>query len=456
MIFTSPPNPPASQGNTPPVSLGRRERRLLSETMLIEEELLPTFVRPLLLVVLTTTIAFVVWAALTHIKEIAVAPGEVIPSSKLKVVQHLDGGVITEIPIEERMAVQAGQILLRLDGTQAEGDLRQMEARRAALLLRAERLNAFVEARNPDFSAVTGYDGLATGQGEILRTQQAARNSTLSILDQQIAQRSQRITQQEKSLAAAEEHVRLTGELSAMREDLAARRLVNRTILLETRRAQVTAEGEVARLRDEIAVSKQELAEARSRRLDAINQLQRESLKEVGTIRGELAEVDEAIQRLQAKVDRLEVKSPAAGLVQDLRVQTIGQVIQPGDLLMQIVPTETPLEAQVRVAPKDIGHIKEGQEVKLRVSSYDYTRFGYASGTLKRVSATSLTDPQSNQPYYRAWVTITQPYVGNTPGQNPLQHGMSLEADITTGEKTLLAYLVKPVADALSRSFRER
>ena len=179
-------------------------------------------------------------------------------------------------------------------------------------------------------------------------------------------------------------------------------------------------------------------------------------MKEVGTIRAELAEVEESLQRLKAKVDRLEVRSPSAGLVQDLRPQTIGQVMQPGALLMQIVPINTPLEAEVRISPRDIGHVRVGQDVNLRVSSYDYTRFGHASGTLKRVSATSLVDPQSNQLYYRGWVTVTKPYVGNTPGQNILQAGMSLEADIITGEKTLLTYMVKPVTDALSRSFHER
>ena len=437
-------------------NLGRRQRRLLSETVLIEEELLPSFIRPMIAVILLTTIGFIAWAALTKIKEVAVAPGEVIPAAKVKVVQHLDGGIVSEILVEERMTVAAGAVLLRLDGTQALSDMRQMEARRASLLLRAERLAAFAEERLPDFSRVDGYDDMVADQEDTLRTQQAARQSTLSILDQQLAQRVQRIAQQEKSLSSAEEHERLTGELVGMREDLATRRLVNRTILLETRRARVTAEGEVARLKDEIAVSRQELAETRNRRIDTVNQLRREASKEAGAVRAELAEVEESIQRLKAKVDRLDVRSPSAGLVQDLRAQTIGQVILPAALLMQIVPVSLQLEAEVRISPRDIGHVRVGQDVNLRVSSYDYTRFGHALGTLKRVSATSLTDPQSNQLYYRGWVTITRPYVGDVQGQHLLQPGMSLEADIRTGEKTLLAYIFKPVTDALSRSFHER
>lgn len=437
--------------------LGARERRLLSETALIEEELLPTFVRPMLMVILMTAVAFVTWAGFTRIKEIAVAPGEVIPIGKVKVVQHLDGGVVSEILVDERMKVTAGQILLRMDGTQAMADLRQMEARQAALQLRAERLSAFAEGRKPALAPLAGTHGdLLADQQEIHRMQVAARDSTLSILDRQISQRQKRVEQLEKSLSAAEEHLRLTSEMSTMREDLAARRLVNRTILFETRRARVTADAEVTRIKEEIAVSNQELAETRNRRIDTLNQLQRDALGEMGAVRAEMAEVEESIQRLRAKVDRLVVRAPHGGLIQDLKVQTVGQVIQSGTLLMQVVPDETPLEAEVRIVPRDIGHVRVGQEVNLRVSSYDYTRYGYASGVLKRVSATSLTDPQSNNLYYKGWVSLYQPYVGSQPGKYMLQPGMSLEADIMTGEKSLLTYLIKPVADALSRSFHER
>lgn len=450
---TAPPKGTSVAG----LRLGSRERHLLSETALIEEEFLPAFVRPMLIVILAATVAFLIWAGITRVKEVAVAPGEVIPTSKVKVVQHLDGGVVAEIKVDERMQVQEGQELLRVDGAQVQAELRQMESRKAALRLRAERLSAFSEGRKPNFAAVAGaHAELLADQKDIYRAQEAARSSTLSVLDRQIAQRTQRIEQLEKSLSAAEEHVRLTRELTDMREDLAARRLVNRTVLLETRRARVTAEGEVARIREEIAVSRQELGETRSRRVDTINQLQREAASEMGAVRAEMAEIDESVTRIQSKVDRLIVRAPHRGLIQDLRVQTVGQVIQPGALLMQIVPDDTPLEAEVRIAPRDIGHVRVGQNVNLRVSSYDYTRFGYARGTLKRVSATSVSDAQATQMHYRAWVSLNAPYVGEVPGQNLLQPGMNLEADIVTGEKSLLTYLIKPVADALSRSFHER
>lgn len=439
------------------VPLGNRERRLLSETAQIEEELIPTFVRPLLALSAGAVLAFLIWAGLTHIREIARAPGEILPVSKIQMVQHLDGGVVAEISVEERMQVQEGQMLLRIDGTAALAELRQMEARKVALQLRSERLSAFAEGRKPNFSPLAGsFSDLQADQEQIFQTQCITRDSTLSILDNQIDQRIRRLSQQKQALDFAREQLKLSKELSRMREDLAARKLVNRTVLLETRRARVTAESEVSRLIEEINVSQQELAEVRNRRADTLNQLRNNALKEMGLVRAEMVEVDESIMHLKARVDRLVVRAPHRGLIQDLKVQTVGQVIQPGALLMQIVPDDAPLEAEIRIAHRDIGHVHVGQNVNLRISSFEYTRFGSVSGTLKRISASSLPDPQSNQLYYRGWVSLANPYVGNTPGQYMLQPGMSLEADIMTGEKTLLTYLVKPIADALMNAFHER
>jgi HlyD family type I secretion membrane fusion protein len=438
------------------MSLGSRERYLLSETIHIEEELIPAFVRPILVIVGTMVIAFFFWAAMTHMKEVARAPGEIIPTGQLKVVQHLDGGVVAEILTEERKLVKQGQILLRIDGSQALADLKQMEARQDSLRLREVRLKAFTDGHEPDFSAVgTTQSGLISNQREMYITQLATRDSTISILDRQINQRTQRIHQLETALSVAKEHVALTSELSKMREDLGARRLINRTVLLETRRAYVTASGEVARLQEEIGVSKQELAEAQNRRTDTINQSQRDALGELGVVRAELAEVDETIERLKARVERLEVRAPNQGYVQDMKVQTVGQVILPGALLMQIVPDNVVLEAEVRISPRDIGFVRVGQPVNVRVTSYDYSRFGVAKGSLKLVSASSVIGTD-NRPYFRGLVELKNPYVGEVPGLNLLKPGMSVEAEILTGDKTLLAYLSKPLIDVLSKSFRER
>lgn len=445
----------ANTGSAKP-GFGGRERRLLSETVLIEEELIPAFFRPVLYLIAAMVVSFVVWAGSIELSEVAMAPGQVIPAGNIKVVQHLDGGVVAAIDVEERMLVEQGQVLLRVDGSQALADQMQILARQAGLQLRSERLQAFIEHREPVLSKFAEkYPNLVADQRAIFLNQTALRGSTLDILKSQIGQRKQRLEQLRKALASAVEHQRLTGELLVMREDLGKRRLIARTILLETQRAKVTADGEVTRISQEIALVNREITEAESRLLDTTNQLQRDASAELGTIRAEMAEVEETLQRLGARVDRLEVRSPARGYIHNLQVKTVGQVIQPGALLMEIVPDGAALEAEVRIAPKDIGYVQPGQPVNLRVSAYEYSQYGFAKGKLKRISASNMIE-EGGKTYFLGWVTLDKPFVGNDSKHNPIQVGMTIEAEIITGYKTLLAYIAKPIVNSVSQAFRER
>lgn len=436
--------------------LSGRQRRLLSETVRIEEELVPEFFRPVLYIISAVVVAFLLWAGMTQLSEVAIAPGLIIPAGKIKTVQHLDGGIVDSIEVEERQLVNEGDLLLTIDGAQAEADQLQMRARLVSLRLRAERLQAFIEEREPAFLEYADtYPGLVADQRAIFLSQTATRDSTLEILKRQIDQRGRRIDQLKDALATAKEHQALTGELFAMREKLGQRKLVDRTTVLETRRAQVTAEGEVLRLIEEIDLVSEELAETEMRLIDTRNQLERDAANELGNVRAEIAEVQETLQRLDVRVNRLEVVSPITGYVLDLRVQTIGQVIQPGEILMQIVPDSALLEAEVRIQPRDIGYVEPGQPVNLRVSAYDYSRYGFAKGNLRRIAASSVVADDGGA-YFLGWVALDAPYVGNDPEAYPLRVGMAVDAEIITGKKTLLGYLGKPIVDGLSRAFRER
>ncbi len=436
--------------------LGRRERSLLSETAQIEEEQIPAFIRPMLWMAAIAVLLFILWATFVQIREVAKAAGEVLPVGNIKVVQHIDGGVVAEIPVEEHTLVKAGQVVLRLAETSAIAEEGQIKSRLCALNLRAERLSAFANGRAPNFSGRNcPFPELIAAENALYQQQLSTRGSTLAVIDEQIGQRKRRIEESQGQLNTAREHQKLTGDLLGMREDLAQRHLINQSVLTETKRAKVTADGEVNRLNDEINVNGRELAEARNRQIDARNQLRREALAEISTVDAEINETKENLARLQTRADRLVVRAPIAGYVQDLKVTTIGQVISPGATVMQIVPDAAPLEVAVRILPKDIGHVEQGQPVKIRLSSYDYTRFGYATGTLRRISASSVPG-EDNKPYFRGWVALDRAYLGEKAGQYPLLPGMSLEAEIITGEKSLMAYLAKPVIEIFSSAFHER
>lgn len=438
------------------ISFGSRQRRLLSETIQVEDELIPSYAKPVLYLIIFMVVGFFVWASITQLTEVTLAPGEIVPSGQIKVVQHLSGGTIAEVLVEERMSVKEGDLLVKLDDARALSDLRQVEGRLASLRLRAERQESFIMDREPDFSRYDeSYSTIVAVQEQQLNNQVRVRDLTLDILNRQIQQRVSRLEQLSKSLEAAEKHRELTEQMLSMRQGMAEKRLVTRITLLETERAAVTARGEEDRILKEINLIEQELAESQSRFYETQNQILQEPLEQLGQLEAQIAETEEELSKVKSRLDELWVRAPASGLVFNLSVNNQRQVIQPGAVLMQIVPDDVELQAEVRISPDDIGYLHLGQKVNIKVSSYDFARYGYAKGSLSRVSAFSTLD-EREQPYFKGWVALDKNYLGNEESQFPLMPGMVVSADILTGEKTLLAYLADPITKGLANSFNER
>jgi adhesin transport system membrane fusion protein len=435
---------------------GGRQRKLLTEPVMLEEENIPQFVRIALAAASAAVILFIVWSSFVHIDEVASASGQVVPSASVKIIQHLEGGTISEILVAEGEKVDAGQVLIRMDPAQPKSELDQMRARDAGLHGRAERLKAVVDQRNPDFSALKDeYPDIAADQERIWANQISSYRSALDVIDSQIDQKRREVRQLGDALAIAGRQLKLTRDQLKIREDGVAEGIVSRQIMLETRRAEVTAEGEVARLSEQIKVARDSLSEVEKRRSSLGFTQQQEALTELGAATAEIEQVKNSLIKLQDRFDRLEIKSPVPGLVQELKVRTPGEVLQAGGILLRIVPVDDELEAEVRILPSDIGHVRAGQPVRVKLVTYDYTRYGAMPATLSRVSATTFVDEQS-KPYFKGTIRLSRTYLGPGEGQNPVLPGMSLEADIVTGEKRLIEYLLKPVFVSLKSSFHER
>lgn len=441
---------------TPAIAVAPRRRRYLMEPIAFEEEALPRSVRVAIACTVVLVGLSVAWASVAKIEEVAVAPGEVVPSGALKPIEHLEGGVIGEVLVKEGELVAAGQVLARMDPAQARSELRQMQARLAGLLLREERLKAVAEQREPRFDGLAGdHPELAADQRRIWVNQMATQRSAIEVVDSQIEQRRREIVQLQGLLDIAHKHREITAAELAMREKGVALGVVNRQVYYETKRAAVTAEGEVNRLGDEIHRAGDALAEVERRSANLDLTLRQDVLTEMGTVSQEIAQVRSALSRLDDRVQRLDVVSPVAGLVQDLKVRTAGEVLQPGGLLMRVVPMDEHLMAEVRISSSDVGHTLVGQPVSLKVSSYEYVRYGTLSGSLERISPSTFVD-EGGRPYYKGTVAIDRQHMGAEPGKHPILPGMIVQADITTGRKTLLEYLLKPVFVSLSSSFHER
>jgi HlyD family type I secretion membrane fusion protein len=165
--------------------------------------------------------------------------------------------------------------------------------------------------------------------------------------------------------------------------------------------------------------------------------------------------VQETIARLEDRVHRLVVTAPNRGYIKGLAIKNAGAVIQPGGLIAELVPADQELRAEAKILPKDIGHVKLGQKVKIKVSTYDFARYGFIWGDLTRISASTFLN-EKGEPHYKAQVTLSKNHVGDDPALHVITPGMTVMAEVMTGDKTLLQYMLKPIFTQLQQSFHER
>lgn len=436
--------------------LPRARARFLAQAIQLEERGPSGVASAAVYLVIFLLAAGVAWSAVTQINETARAPGEVIPAGLNVSIQHLEGGLVEEIWVRDGDRVQKGDLLLRLDPTLGRSELEQVRVREASLQLEAERLAALTEERAPEFAEVgKDYPLLARKQLALYRAQKISHEREVAVVDSEIRQREDELSRQRNEVDSLEKEVAPLAELLRLRVKLEKKKLLARgeVLSLETRLAE--SQGDLRRARDGVAVAISTLDGARQRRLELDARLSKEIEIEASRVAGELAEVTQQLVRLADHVRRSAVVAPVDGIVQGLKINSRNAVVEPGSVIMQIVPVDDELVVEARVSPADIGHIHEGQAADVRIDSYDAARFGTVPGKVRRLSATTYLD-EKQQPYYRAEIALSRDHVGERVGELRIIPGMTVAAGINTGSKSVLDYLLKPIRRGLDNSFAER
>lgn len=433
-----------------------RQTRFLAQSVVLEEIGPPRVLRAIVLLLGCTVAAFLAWAAVTPLAQRVKAGGQVTPSGEVIAVQHWEGGIVAAIDTREGALVEAGAVLVRLDPAGAQSELQEKEARIAALSLQAERLRAFVNDRAAKFAPVDGrYAGLEADQASILKAQVDQRASQRTVLERQISQRKAELAtlaNQEKTMA---EQVRILDDLVKMRRELQLKGLNSKVVYLNAVQQLVAAKGELGRVRTDSARARQAIAEAEGKRLQLDADLKSEAIQQMGQVTSELAQLQQAAAKIRDRVSRLEVRAPVRGLIKSLAPKAIGSVIAPGSVVAEVVPTDEGLVVEARIDPRDIGQLRPGQPVDVKISTYDFYRFGAVDGVLDRLSASTFQD-EEGRVFYKATIDLKRGYVGDHPDRNRILPGMTVEADVNTGERTVLEYLLKPVYVSFSEAFGER
>ena len=404
------------------------------------------------------------WAATAKLKGAVVSGGHLRVESQRQVVQHLDGGVVGEILVREGALVDAGEVLIRLDGTALRSELAVLESQLYELIARRGRL----VAEQTDGGAIT-FDSelLAAAESNpelraLIDGQRALFEARLRTMEREVE------VMQERQDQIREQIIGSTAEIDSLKRqsELIEEELVGQRTLLEKGLAQTSTvlalEREAARLAGQRGQKVAQTAQLKGQ----ISELEIESLRMMATRREEAIttlrdlgfrelELKEQRIALNERLARLDVRAPLGGIVLDMTVFALKSVVRAAEPILYIVPSDSELVVDAQIIPIDIDSVRAGQEAVLTFSAFNTRTTPQLLGTVSKISPDAFTDEQTNRSYYRAEVLLREGELAKLEGQE-LIAGMPVDVFIQTGERTPFNYLVKPITDYFNRAMREQ
>jgi adhesin transport system membrane fusion protein len=396
----------------------------------------------------------ILWAGVAEVDEISRGEGKVIPSQQLQVLQSLDGGIVSEISVREGQIVEKDQVMLRVDPTRFISSVRENRSQYLALLARSARLRALAEGKPflPPDEVVKESPAIVNDEKRLLETATSELDAQVSIARQQMAQRQQELREATAKRDQASQAYDLTARELAVTKPLIAVGAVSEVELLRLERDVARFRGERDIAVTQIARSQSAISEAGNRIQEVELKLRNDARRELSETLGKLGAITEGSVGLADKVKQSAIRSPVRGTVKRLLVNTVGGVVQPGKDIIEVVPLEDSLVLEAKVQPKDIAFLRPNQKALVKFTAYDFSIYGGLEARLENIGADSVTDERGNT-FFMVRVRTLKSSLGNNL---PIIPGMVAEVDIVTGQKSILAYLIKPVLRAKQVALSER
>ncbi len=411
----------------------------------------------LLLFIVVTVAAIIVWAWWAELEEVTSGSGQVIPASKIKVVQNLEGGIVSAILVNDGAQVKEGQVILRIDPTGFGARLNESLGRQAGMEATLTRLRAEANGTEPEFSdeLIEKWPDLVSRELTLFQTRREGLQASLSALNQLVRQRSQEITELRNQIRVFDRSLALAREELELMRPAVRDGIVSRVELFRTETRVNDLDGQLSSAKLSLPRVEATLAEAQQRKAEREKLFRSEALLERNTIEVELAALTETISAEQDRVARTDVRSPVDGIVKEVKVTTIGQVVQPGLDLIEIVPLDDSLLIEAEVRPADIAFLRPGQPAIVKLTAYDFTLYGTLEGELERISADTIEDEQGER-FFKILVRTQRNFLGEEDAGNSILPGMVAQVDVITGKKTVLQYITSPLLRVQGQALRER
>ena len=406
---------------------------------------------------------FGAWAVLAPLSEAAAGPGTIKVEGNRRTVQHLEGGIVREILVRDGDKVQAGDVLMRLDDVAAGAQFQALDSQRLFLLAQDARLTAELASEPAiawpeeimDRRADARVADAIAGQTALFIARRTAFESNQQVLAARVDQlrastesaRSQ-LASQERQMALIQEEMRGVAELLRLG-------LERRPRLLALQRAEASLIGNRDDIIGQIQRNEASIAETEAQMRAQDDMRRSEYSKEQREVRDRLADVDERWRQARDVASRRDILAPLGGTVLNLRFFTVGGVVRPGDPVLDIVPSDDRLVAEVQVSPTDIDVVHPGLLAEVRLPAFKQRLVPFLHGKVTFVSADAVFDERTRTSYYRANVVIDDDQLERLKGVE-LQPGMPVEVMILVGERTFWQYLTQPLRDSFARAFREQ
>lgn len=431
----------------------------LPEAQAISERRHSPLASILIMVIAAFFLAILLWAGLAQVDQAVVAPGEVRPGGKVKLVNHPEGGTVAEVLVRDGDLVLRDQALILLDDQlirsevqRLRGDLLTLEGELARLEAEAAgggtiRFPTSVVNERPDLVAT--HTRLFAARRDALSAQRESADREIEQRQSEINSLRVRIGTLTNSAAVLSEQVtslqRLTdkGHFPFLRFQSVQRQL-NET------------QGELRETRESLDSGISALSAAKSRRREIDDTARSAVLTELAEIRGARDRTAEAMGQASTRFNRTVIRSPVDGYVQNLAVSNSGQAIRPNEPLMSVVPEADQLIVQVRVANKDISAVELGQEAVVKVRAYDFIKFGSLEGKVERIARDANRDEQTGQVFFNVDIRTDRTYLGQAAGDREVRPGMEVDAEMKSGSRSILSFLTDRVIGTTDEAFRQR
>jgi adhesin transport system membrane fusion protein len=428
-----------------------REAELARELL---EERGPALAGSLVACLASLFLALLAWLAWAQVDEVVHAIGAVEPAGRVKIVNHPRGGRVAAIHVREGQRMEAGATLVTLDGEIARSERSELLGRLQLRLVEVARLEAEASGRELKRDSADLRPDLLATQEALLEARNAAHASRRNALEKSVQAR------QGEMRSAAAEVDRLRNSLELLRQqwqavkELADRGLYPALKVVQVERQYSDDAGELAKAQASRDAAEAALAEARSRLEGLETERLSQVLAELAAATADRERLSEQLRAQDTVLSGLEVRAPAAGIVQEIIVTAPGQAVAAHEALMRLVPESEGLVVQAKVANEDVGRLRPGLLATVKVRAFDYLRFGALDGVLQKVAADASPDPRTGELTYAVTVLTDRSHLGAGPGDLDVAPGMAVDVDFKIGERTILSYLTDRIF-RFQEAFRE-